>query len=192
MKNIKKDMILIVDDNPQNLKLLGNILESNNYDTAIAMNGKQALEFIDSELPDLVLLDVMMPDMDGYEVCRSIKKNRTSKDIPVIFLTARKDIDDLVKGFEAGGIDYVTKPFNSTELLVRMKTHLDLKKARDEIVKLKGIVPICSNCKKIRNDQGYWEMLETFIESHSDAAFSHGICDECMQDLYGDILDKNK
>ncbi len=188
MDNREKEMILIVDDNPQSIKLLGSILDLKGYATAVATSGKEALQFLGKEIPDLILLDIMMPGMDGFEVCRSIKNDKNARETPVIFLTARRDIDDLVRGFEAGGIDYVTKPFNSTELLIRVKTHLDLKKARDEIKRLKGIIPICCSCKKIRDDEGYWEQVETYIESHSDAEFTHGICPECTEKLYGDLL----
>lgn len=188
MNNREKELILIVDDNPQSIKLLGNILDSKEYATAVAMNGVEALKFLENELPDLILLDIMMPEMDGFEVCRSIKKNKNARETPVIFLTAKKEIDDIVMGFEVGGVDYITKPFNSTELLVRVKTHLDLKKARDEIKKLKRIIPICCNCKKIRDDRGFWEQVEIYIESRSDAEFTHGICPECAEKLYSDLL----
>jgi DNA-binding response OmpR family regulator len=192
MNDREKDMILIIDDNPQSIKLLGNILDSKGYSTAVAMNGTEALKFLENEIPDLILLDIMMPGMDGFEVCRSIKMNKNASETPVIFLTAKKEIDDLVRGFEVGGVDYVTKPFNSNELLIRVKTHLDLKKARDEIRRLKGIIPICCNCKKIRDDKGFWEQVEIYIESHSDAEFSHGICPECTKELYGDLLDEEE
>ncbi len=188
MNDREKDLVLIVEDNQRNIKILGSILDSSGYDTAVALNGEEALRFIGKETPDLILLDIVMPGIDGYEVCRSLKKNSQTMDIPVIFLTAKREIDDLVKAFEAGGVDYITKPYNSTELLMRVKTHMDLKKARDEIKKLKGIIPICCNCKKIRNDSGYWEQVETYIENHSNAEFTHGICPDCTKKLYGDLL----
>jgi DNA-binding response OmpR family regulator len=188
MNEKEKDMILIVDDNPQSIKLLGSVLDARGYATAVATNGMEALKFLENETPDLILLDIMMPGMDGFEVCSSIKKNKNAREAPVIFLTAKREIDDLVKGFEVGGVDYVTKPFNSDELLMRVKTHLDLKKAREEIKRLKGIIPICSNCKKIRDDKGFWEQVETYIASHSDAEFTHGICPECTKELYGDLF----
>jgi DNA-binding response OmpR family regulator len=189
MNEKEKDMILIVDDNPQSIKLLGSVLDARGYATAVATNGMEALKFLENETPDLILLDIMMPGMDGFEVCSSIKKNKNAREAPVIFLTAKREIDDLVKGFEVGGVDYVTKPFNSDELLMRVKTHLDLKKAREEIKRLKGIIPICSNCKKIRDDKGFWEQVETYIASHSDAEFTHGICPECTEKLYGDLFE---
>ncbi|MDM8535393.1 hybrid sensor histidine kinase/response regulator [Desulfobacterales bacterium HSG17] len=134
MKDIESH-ILIVDDNPQNLQILGQFLKQNNYNVAAAVDGKPALEMIASRKPDLVLLDIMMPIMDGIETCRQIKANPETNDIPVIFLTAKVETDDIVKGFEIGAADYVTKPFNTYELLARIKTHLELKKSRDIITK---------------------------------------------------------
>jgi len=127
-----KTLVLIVDDNPQNLKVLGNILRENTtYGLAFAMNGFEALEFISAKKPDMVLLDVMMPDMDGYEVCRQLKKDPATENIPVIFITAKTEAEDAVMGFEAGGVDYISKPFHEQELLMRIRTHLDLKLSRD-------------------------------------------------------------
>jgi DNA-binding response OmpR family regulator len=112
-------------------------------------------------------------------VCKKIKANLATRHIPVIFLTAKTETGDVVKGFEAGGVDYVTKPFNSEELLARVKTHIEVKI-------LRGLLPICSRCKKIRDDQGFWEQLEKYFETHSDLLFSHSICPVCMDELYGD------
>ena len=124
--------VLIVDDNKQNLMVLGDIMDGCGYETGFAMNGRQALEYLAQESPDLILLDVMMPEMDGYETCRILKDTPEHKDIPVIFLTAKVETEDIVKGFEAGGVDYITKPFNSLELKSRVKTHLTLKRAQEE------------------------------------------------------------
>ncbi|MGE4318453.1 MAG: diguanylate cyclase [Deferribacterales bacterium] len=127
-----KTLILVVDDNPQNLKVLGNILKENTkYGLAFAMNGYEALEFINSNTPDMILLDIMMPEMDGYEVCQKIKSDPDTANIPVIFITAKTEPEDIVKGFKAGGVDYVTKPFHEAELLMRIHTHLELKMSRD-------------------------------------------------------------
>lgn len=180
-----KDLVLVVDDNPQNLQVLGPMLEKKGYDVAFATSGEQALEFVAGETPDLVLLDIMMPGMDGYEVCQRLKEIKSTASIPVIFLTAKSDTDDVVRGFEAGGVDYVTKPFNSAELLARVKTHLELKNAREEIKTLRGILPICAHCKKVRNDSGFWEQVEVYIGNHSEAEFTHGLCPDCEKELYG-------
>jgi len=134
--NREKPLILIVDDVPKNLSLLGNMLRSENYDIAVATGGKQALQVAKATQPDLILLDIMMPEMNGFEVCKALKADRTTADSRIIFLTARNESEDIVKGFKLGGVDYVTKPFSGTELIVRVKTHLELKQNRDQLQKL--------------------------------------------------------
>jgi two-component system sensor histidine kinase/response regulator len=135
MSDNKRDnnVILLVDDSINNLQLLGNLLKNEDYQIALAKNGKEALNIVKEVVPELILLDIMMPEMDGYTVCRELKKNPQTKDIPIIFLTAKTTKEDIVKGFNTGGVDYITKPFNREELLARIKTHLELKKARDKI-----------------------------------------------------------
>ncbi len=127
-----KPYILVVDDILKNLKVIGNILLENDYEISLVSNGFEALESLKSDKPDLILLDIMMPEMDGYEACRRIKENPTTADIPIIFITAKSETEDIVEAFRAGGVDYLTKPFNREELLVRVKTHIDLKRSRDE------------------------------------------------------------
>lgn len=120
-------LILIVDDVPRNLQVLATILYDVGYEIAIAENGKTALEILHTISPDLILLDIMMPDVDGFEVCRQIKSNPELTSIPIIFLTAKNDTDSIVRSFEIGASDYVTKPFNAIELKARVKTHLQLR-----------------------------------------------------------------
>jgi diguanylate cyclase (GGDEF)-like protein len=127
MRNTNDALILLVDDNPQNLQVLGNLL-AGKYTTAIAQNAKQAIAFAKKKNPDLILLDIMMPDVDGFQACRQLKELPETKDIPVIFLSAKTDSDDIVKGFELGGVDYISKPFCVEELLARVNTHIDLRK----------------------------------------------------------------
>ncbi len=122
-----KSIILIVDDVPANLQLLGQILRKAKYTILIASNGETALEIIADRKPDLILLDIMMPGMDGFEVCRRLKDSPATSSIPIIFLSARNQPDDIVKGFQTGAVDYITKPFNSAELLSRVKTHTELR-----------------------------------------------------------------
>jgi two-component system, sensor histidine kinase and response regulator len=131
----KKPLILIVDDIPKNLQVLSNILNSDGYQISFASNGEQALSVVDSTLPDLILLDIMMPEMDGFEVCKRLKNNQNTKNIPIIFLTGKAETEDIVKGLKLGAVDYITKPFNSIELLSRVHTHLELKLSRDTIIK---------------------------------------------------------
>ena len=175
----KKSLILAVDDKPRNLQFLGKLLTENGYDIGVAQDGYQALKFVRKNAPDLILLDIMMPGMDGYAVCRHLKDNLSTRHIPIIFVTAKDDSEDIVKGLKAGGVDYITKPFNSAELLARIAIHIEIKT-------LRGLLPICSQCKKIRDDDGFWMQVDEYIEAHSQAMFTHGICPDCMVDLYGD------
>ena len=185
-----KDLILIVDDNPQNIQFLATLLDKAEYEVGVAMDGEQALDFLRQETPELVLLDVMMPGIDGFETCRRIKGNHDWKHIPVIFLTAKDGTDDLVQGFEIGAVDYVTKPFKSVELLARIRTHIALKKAREELVTLRGLIPVCSYCKKIRQDDGLWKGWEKYIVDHTDADLSHGVCPTCLEKVKAETLPK--
>lgn len=128
--------ILIIDDNPMNLLLTSKMLENKGYLSITAESGLEGIEQIEKELPSLILLDIMMPEMDGYEVCRKINEVEKWKEIPIIFLTAMGQTEDLVEGFEAGGVDYITKPFKNEELLIRVKNHLELADSRKKIVEM--------------------------------------------------------
>ena len=124
--------ILIVDDTPTNIRVLVPILmEHDKFQINIANNGRDALKLLEKVKPDLILLDIMMPEMDGFETCQIIKQDESLKDIPVIFLTAKNETEDLARGFELGAADFVSKPFNSVELMARVKTHIELKTNRD-------------------------------------------------------------
>jgi class 3 adenylate cyclase/CheY-like chemotaxis protein len=125
-----KGRILIVDDTPANIQVLSATLKDKGYQISVATNGKQALDALARARPDLILLDVMMPEMDGFETCRRLKAAESSRQIPVIFLTARSDTADIVQGFELGAVDYVAKPFNPHELLARVNTHLTVDELR--------------------------------------------------------------
>jgi len=139
MNNIKDTevhtpFILVVDDILRNLQVIGNILEEEGYEISVATNGEEALEIVGEELPDLILLDVMMPGINGFEVCKLLKKMDKAKDVPVIFLTAKSETEDIIKGFEIGGVDFISKPFKKEELLIRIKTHLQLKFSNELII----------------------------------------------------------
>jgi len=129
---MNKNSILVVDDTPKNIQLLGQILSAEGYQLGFANNGQKALEALKNSHYDLVLLDVMMPIMDGYEACKKMKEDPTLKEIPVIFITAKTDSQSIVKGFETGGVDYVSKPFNNIELLARIRSHIELKHLKDQ------------------------------------------------------------
>src|SRR5690348_5053019 len=125
-----KNRILVVDDTPANIQALAAILKEQGYQISVATNGKQALDAMAKVQPDLILLDVMMPEMDGFETCRRLKASEQWQQIPIIFLTAKTDTTDIVQGYELGAMDYVAKPFNAHELLARVSTHLMMDELR--------------------------------------------------------------
>ena len=127
-------LVLIVDDNPKNLQILGNFLQKEGYQVEFALDGNSALDWIERTEFDLILLDIMMPGKDGYEVCSLIKKDPVNSEIPIIFITAKTDSESIIKGFETGAVDYITKPFIQSELLVRVKTQLNIKKSKEQII----------------------------------------------------------
>ena len=129
-----KERILIIDDNPKNIQVVASILNQNGYDSEFALNGSSGLNWLETELFDLILLDIMMPDEDGFEVCKLIRSNSQFKDIPIIFVTAKADRESLVMGFEVGGDDYVVKPFDTKELLARVRNQIELRRNRRLLV----------------------------------------------------------
>lgn len=201
----QKISLLIVDDMPTNLDLLSNILIRQGFQVRAAINGTLALMSAQATPPDLILLDIMMPDMDGYEVCRRLKAGEQTRNIPIIFISAQDKTTDKVNAFTMGGVDYITKPFQVEEVLARVRTHLalralqkqlettvhqlekknaQLEEALATIKTLSGLIPICAWCgRKIEDDKGQWVKVETYIEAHSEAEFTHGICPECLVNL---------
>ena len=344
--NAPAGRIMIVDDTPANLQFLRVTLAAHGYAVHPANDGELALQFVQRTLPDLILLDIVMPGLDGYQVCEQLKGSERTRDIPVIFMTALSDTVEKVSGLQLGAVDYITKPFQVDELLARVQTHIALHKLqrqlatqnaqlRQEIAErkraqaelaasearqrlvlnqipalvwiidhdlrftstdgaglaginsrpnqsvgmslyeycrtddpefppiaaarralagesvsydidwsgrafqshvepfldpqgqvcgvigialditerkaaehereqligqlqealvsiktLRGLVPICAACKKIRDDGGYWNQLESYLHSHTEAEFSHGICPECTRQLYGEFYDE--
>ena len=125
--------VLVVDDGIDNLRLLSDLLGEHGYDVRAVTSGRQALQAVEHDLPDLILLDITMPEMNGYEVCKRLKARDRSRDLPVIFLTSLTDTADKVRAFDAGGVDYITKPFQFDEVLARVKTHVALRRAQADL-----------------------------------------------------------
>ncbi len=135
MNKTLSQLVMVVDDNPKNLQVLGSLLKENNYRVAVARDGKQVLQYLKTRQPDLILLDVMMPGINGFDVCKMIKKNPKTKEIPVLFITALADTDNKLEGFKAGGEDYITKPFFKEEVLARVNVFLERQKAQKALLK---------------------------------------------------------
>ena len=201
--------ILIVDDSPDQHLLLRSILTKAGHtnvmtaDSALTafaqlnLDGQQLTTNI-----DLILMDVLMPEMDGVTACRQIKQQKHLRDIPIIMVTAKNDFNNLQEAFAAGAMDYINKPVNGIELLARVTSALtlidcrkereaelcrsneELQRALREVKVLRGLIPICASCKKIRNDGGFWQQLEEYLGEHSEAEFSHGLCQPCLKKLY--------
>lgn len=192
--------VLLVDDQPGNLKVLLDLLKEQQFHIYIADSGERALSTLDNIEPDLILMDVMMPGMNGFETCKRIKADERWAPIPVIFMTALDDVEDKLAGFGVGGVDYITKPFQRVEVLARINTHIalrkkdqererlitELKDALAQVKTLRGLLPVCAKCQKVRDDKGYWSRLETYLDKHTDANVSHGLCPDCMEALYGE------
>ncbi|MBU5612232.1 response regulator [Geomonas azotofigens] len=187
-----KKTILIVDDTVENLIILYKVLRAE-YEVIGANSGTEALRLLESASPDLILLDIMMPEMDGYELCRLLKRDPRLYDIPVIFISALNEEVDETRGFEMGAVDFITKPVKPAVLSRRVAVHLELlaqkealrrqnqelQAALSRVKELSGLLPICMTCKKIRDDLGYWYQLESYISEHSEAVFSHSYCPDC-------------
>jgi CheY-like chemotaxis protein len=204
--------ILIVDDSTDHYALLRSILTKAGHQQILGAESAQAafsmlnVDGIQSATDvDLILMDVLMPEIDGVQACRRIKQQTHLRDIPIIMVTAKNDLENLHEAFSAGAMDYINKPVKSVELLARVASAITLKKEMDcrklreselrrtneelqqalrEVKVLRGLIPICASCKKIRNDGGFWQQIEEYIGEHSEAEFSHGICQPCLKKLY--------
>jgi phosphoserine phosphatase RsbU/P len=209
--------ILIVDDSRDEQTLLSTRLRAAGYealmvaDSAEAVLGMLSQDSAGQRMGEinLILMDIMLPGVDGLEACRRIKATEWLQDIPIIVITVKTDEQALLAAFAAGAMDYIRKPVNPAELVARVASALTLKKERDtrkareqellmrtqeleralrEVKVLHGLIPICAKCKRVRTDNGDWQYLEEYIQTHSEAEFSHGICQVCIRDVYPDVI----
>lgn len=186
--------VLVAEDSPHQRAALEVLLETWGYDVVPAADGNEAWELLqEKDAPSLVLLDAVMPGADGPELCRRLAGQRALRPLHVILLTSLGDAEDIERGLEAGADDYVKKPFDERELRARlsagrrsvlMQRELDarvrqLEEALSRIRQLEGILPVCSYCRKIREDEQRWQSLETYVARRSKAKFSHDICPDC-------------
>ncbi len=208
-----KSNVLIVDDRPENLLSLEAMLEDSEINIFSASSGNEALSMLLKHDFALVFLDVQMPEMNGFEVAELMRARMQTKTIPIIFVTAiNKDQEHIFKGYESGAVDYICKPILEPRVLQsKMKIFCQLHKQKKliekhvkelnskntllekqlaEIKTLRSILPICSVCKKVRDDQGYWNQLESYLYHHSGIDFSHGYCPECGKKALAEIREK--
>ncbi len=200
VKTQKPLRVLIVDDDPTTTKLAQLELGVLGHDVVgLAEDGKTGIELTLSLRPDLVLMDISMPVMDGLEATRLIQERCPC---PVVLLTAHEDQTWVDRASEAGAGAYLVKPPRRQDLaraiaiasarfadwMKLRQLNDELERALAEVKRLSGLLPICSRCKKIRDDKGYWHKVEAYIQEHSEATFTHGICGDCVRDMYGDVI----
>ncbi len=194
--NDKRATVLIVDDEPQNVRLLGELLREE-HEVIVATSGTEALRRTDSEIPpDLILLDVMMPEMDGWDVCRELKANPATRDIPIIFVTARDDVTDEAKGLAAGAVDYIAKPFSPEIVKARVRTHLTLKSQADRLANLSAMDDLTGLPNRRRFNQRLEEewgrgaraddpltvvMMDVDHFKQFNDNYGHGAGDDCLR-----------
>ena len=190
--------ILIAEDDLVSRKMLEATLARWGYEVVITRDGEAAWEALQRpDAPGIAILDWMMPGLDGVEVCRRLRARQADDPTYVILLTAKGNTADVVSGLQAGADDYVVKPFDREELRARLQAGIrivtlqtalslrvrELEEAMTRVKTLQGLLPICSYCKRVRNDGDYWQQVEGYISDHSDARFSHGICPDCYESV---------
>jgi sigma-B regulation protein RsbU (phosphoserine phosphatase) len=196
--------VLVADDDAISRTVVAAMLRKGGYEVKLAADGEQAWAALRlADAPPLAIMDWMMPGLDGPEICRRLRTRNTATPTYVILLTSRDTASDIVEGLRAGADDYVTKPPNEDELLARVsvgarmvalqQTLADrvrrLEEALSNVKQLQGLLPICSYCKRIRDDQNYWQQVESYISVHSGVQFSHSYCPECFEKYVKPQLD---
>ena len=199
--------VLVAEDDRVTGEILSRTLQRWGYETVVVGNGVQAWEHLrTSAAPTLAILDWMMPEMDGTEVCRRVRDELPLANMYLLLVTARESRGDVIAGLDAGADDYVIKPFDPEELRARVAVGVrvltlqqklaervaELQTALSNVKQLRGLLPICSYCKRIRGDDQYWQQVEGYIAEHSDAQFSHGICPSCYETIAAQLDEVSK
>lgn len=187
--------VLIADDDKLTLNVLNDTLTRAGYDVLTANDGDQAWKKLQQSNTSLAILDWLMPGMQGVEICQRAQKDPKLTNRYFILLTGKSKTEDLVEGLKSGASDYLRKPFDEAELIARVEVGArfielqrrlgerveELEKALAQVRRLEGLLPICSYCKRIRNEQDYWERVDNYISQHANVRFSHNICPECYE-----------
>lgn len=190
--------VLVADDDDATLEMLRGLLDEWAYESVLARNGTEAWEILQREdAPPLVVTDWQMPGLNGEDLCRRARSLLADQPIHILLLTAAKvTVPDKVSGMGAGADDYLVKPFDVTELRARLKVGerlvnlqvelrnriRELENAMAQIKQLHGLLPICVDCKRIRDDRNYWHQVESYVSAHTDAEFTHSVCPRCFED----------
>jgi phosphoserine phosphatase RsbU/P len=191
----KPTTVLLADDDKLTLNVLNDVLSRAGYDVLTATDGEQAWKKLQDSNAQVAILDWIMPGIEGVEICRRAHSDPKLANRYFILLTGKSSTEDLVAGLQAGASDYLRKPFDETELLARVEVGVrfmdlqrkladrvqELEKALTQVRRLEGLLPICSYCKRIRNEQDYWERVDAYISQHANVRFSHNICPECYE-----------
>ncbi|MGD8240727.1 MAG: response regulator [Armatimonadota bacterium] len=198
--------VLIAEDDAMYRRLLRRTLAKWGYEVVVATDGIEACELLRAaDRPHLAILDWMMPGMDGPEVCRRVREAADPQPTYIILLTAKDSADDIVSGLQAGADDYIAKPANREELRVRVQVGArlvelqlsladrvrELEDALSQVKQLRGLLPICSYCKRIRDDRNYWQQVDSYIATHTEAQFTHGICPDCIEDTVKPMFEEH-
>lgn len=187
--------VLIADDDKLTLNVLNDTLTRAGYDVLTAADGDQAWKKLQHSNVQVAILDWLMPGLEGVEICRRAQNEPKLSNRYFILLTGKSKTEDLVAGLQSGASDYLRKPFDEAELLARVEVGVrftelqrklaerveELEKALAQVKRLEGLLPICSYCKRIRNEQDYWERVDNYISQHANVRFSHNICPECYE-----------
>jgi len=199
--------ILVVDDDPVTLRLLESTLGRLGWNIVTEKDGLAAWRRLEEskgkDAPELLVLDWMLPGMDGIQICRRLRTTPGFELVYVILLTSRTGKEDLAMGLMAGANDYITKPFDTAEVearvrvgerMVKLQRSLaarvsELEAALTEVRQLQGLLPICSYCKKIRNEANYWQQVESYLVSHSEVEFTHSVCPDCMVKVMDELVE---
>lgn len=198
--------VLVAEDDARTLHALTFLLQRHGFEVDAAADGRLAMEKLETEVgPMILLLDWEMPHMNGLQVCQALRETPRSAYTYIIMLTARDDADDLLQAFATGVDDFLTKPVDAAQLLARLRSGArilqlehryaqrvaELEHALNEVKQLKRLLPICMYCKRVRDDEDYWQEIEGYIHTHTGMDFSHGICPGCFETVMADVMPKD-
>jgi phosphoserine phosphatase RsbU/P len=198
--------VLIAEDDPVTLRLTSKLLLNWGYQVSEATNGQEAWDCLEKDAPPIVILDWLMPGIDGPTLCRRLRASEAHQSTYILLLTGMEGKENLVLGLEAGADDYLEKPVDHAQLKARLNVGVriislqqslkqrltELEEALANVKELRGLLPICSYCKNIRNDENYWQKLETYLSEHTHVRLSHGICPTCYKVVQQEIKNMHK